>query len=346
MDPFMNRRRQIFDRVMERSEQGDIFFSPILMQFAAHYIGRTYKEFYLDHEVLVKANLACRSEFDLDTVGLISDPYREASAYGLSFSFPEESVPRPHGSLIQTLEDVFNLKDPDVHYATRTCDRIKGTKLLRGAVGKDTPIIGWIEGPLAEACALVGVSDMLLKLVSDSEFSHQILQKMMPTAKSFALAQIEAGADIIGVGDAICSQISPKMYAEYIKPLHSEIFSFIQAHDTMVKLHICGNITHLLLHLAELKPDIIDLDWMVDMDLAYQVFGSEIIRSGNIDPASVIETQPSEMVHHTTCCLVKAEQGRPFILSGGCEITPLTPMKNLTAMRKAARNGFSEWKTW
>jgi MtaA/CmuA family methyltransferase len=341
MDPFMNRRRQLFNKVMERSDQGDIFFSPILMQFAAHYIGRTYKDFYLDHEVLVAANLACMNEFDLDTVGLISDPYREASAFGLELSFPEESVPRPHGPLIQTREDIFNLKDPNVHSAFRTHDRIKGTELLRREVGKDTPVIGWIEGPLAEACSLAGVSDMLLKLVSDPDFSHQILQKMMPAAKSFALAQIKAGANIIGVGDAICSQISPEMYAEYIKLLHDEIFSFIQAHDTMVKLHICGNITHLLPHLAELKPDIIDLDWMVDMDLAYQVLGPGIIRSGNLDPAAVIEIQPPEMLHHTTHCLVKAEQGRPFILSGGCEITPLTPMENLKAMRNAARNSLS-----
>ncbi len=182
---------------------------------------------------------------------------------------------------------------------------------------------------------------MLFKLACDPDFSRLVLQKMMHTAKSFALAQIEAGADVMGVGDAICSQISPKMYSEYVKPLHDDLFRFIQKQDTMVKLHICGNIKHLLSHLAELTPDIIDLDWMVNMEDAYKILDSGIIRCGNIDPVVVIETQSPEKIFNTTSSLIRAEQGRPFILSGGCEITPLTPVENLKAMKDAARSSSS-----
>jgi hypothetical protein len=34
----------------------------------------------------------------------------------------------------------------------------------------------------------------------------------MITAKNFAKAQIEAGCDLIGIGDAICSQIDSDTY--------------------------------------------------------------------------------------------------------------------------------------
>lgn len=323
---------------MERSEQGDIFFSPILMQFAAHHIGRTYKEFYLDHQVLAKANLSCVRDFGMDTVGLISDPYRETSAFGVAFDFPEESVPRIQASLIEDIEDIMQLSGPDIYKAKRTRDRIDGTSLLRKSVGKKMPVIGWIEGPLAEACSLVGLEKMLLKMVSDPNFSSRILQKMMPTAKAFALAQIEAGADVIGVGDAICSQINPQMYETIVKPFHDELFRFIQEQDAMVKLHICGKITHLLSHIADLGPDIVDLDWMVDMENSYLILGQDIIRCGNIDPAAVIEAESPGVVFNKSSALVKSEQGRPFILSGGCEITPLTPSENLKAMKTAARH--------
>lgn len=332
----MGQRQRIYETVIKRSEKGDIFFAPILMQFAAHHIGKTYKDFYLDYEVLTAANLACMEDFGMDAVGLISDPYREASAYGLAMDFPDESVPRPQAPLISCIEDIDQLPDPDIYSATRTRDRIDGVGLLRQSVEPKTPVIGWIEGPLAEACDLVGVQKMLLNLVCDPEFAAAVLKKMMPTAKAFAKAQIEAGADIVGVGDAICSQISPDMYATLIKPLHDELFRFIQAHDAMVKLHICGKITHLLPHLADLAPDIIDLDWMVDMGNAYQILGPKIIRCGNIDPAAVIEMQSSATVFEAACELVKREQGRPFILSGGCEITPLTPVENLKALKQAA----------
>ena len=159
---------------------------------------------------------------------------------------------------------------------------------------------------------------------------------MVPTAKAFALAQIEAGCDIIGMGDAICSQISPAMYTAYIKDLHKELVDFIHANGALVKIHICGDITHLLPHLREVGPDILDLDWMVDMEEAYQVLGSKIIRAGNLDPAGVVEQRSSEAVFAQTRALVERERGRPFILSAGCEITPLTPPENLLAMRQAA----------
>jgi uroporphyrinogen-III decarboxylase len=46
---------------------------------------------------------------------------------------------------------------------------------------------------------------------------------------------------------------------------------------------------------------------------------------------------PAEAVFEKTRILINQERGRPFILSAGCEITPLTPPKNLLAMREAAR---------
>jgi MtaA/CmuA family methyltransferase len=330
-------RDTFFNTIMDKSEGGDIFFRPILMQFAAHHIGKTYREFYTDHEVLVEANIACMETFGMDAVGLISDPTREAEAFGARFDYLEEGVPRCTHYPVKTREEIEALPEPDVRRSPRTADRIAGVQLFRERLGDDVPLIGWVEGPLAEACDLVGVSDMLMKLAMDKAFSKALLAKVLPTAKAFAQAQIEAGCDIIGIGDAICSQISPRMYKELVHPLHAELIDFIHDQGALTKLHICGNITHLLPHLRELHPTIVDLDWMVEMDHAYEVLGPEIIRGGNLDPAGVIEQLPAAEVAAQTRELVAKERGRPFILAGGCEITPLTPPENLKAMREASR---------
>lgn len=333
----MDFRTQFFNTVKERSAAGDVFFRPILMQFAAHQIGKTYREFYLNHENLVAANLACMEIYGMDAVGLISDPMREAEAFGIHCVYSEETVPHAPEPLIKTIEDIRTLENPDISLAKRTQDRIAGAHLYREKLDNDYPVIGWIEGPLAEACDLVGVSEMLVKLAVEPEFSKLLLAKMVPTAKAFAQAQIEAGCQIIGMGDAICSQISPRMYKKYVKGLHREIIDFIHSQGALVKVHICGDITHLLPHLRDLNPDIVDLDWKVDMDHAYETLGPNIIRAGNLDPAGVIEQLSAEAVYEKTKALVEKERERPFILSGGCEITPLTPPENLLAMRWASR---------
>jgi len=328
----------LIKQIRNRSENGIPFFRPILMQFAAQQIGHSYRDFYLNHEVLVAANLTCQSEFGMDAVGLISDPYRESSAFGVELDYPQDSVPRPRAALIRTLENISTLQIPDIMQAKRTRDRIDGVRLFRQKLDADVPVIGWIEGPLAEACTLTGVKQMMSWLRKEPQASDEILQKMVPVAKAFAQAQILAGANIIGIGDAICSQISPAMYVRFVKHLHAEIIQFIQEQDAMVKLHICGDITHLLPHLAELKPDIVDLDWMVNMEQAFQILGPDIIRSGNLDPAGVIVSQSANTIYTVARELVLAERGRAFILAGGCEISPLTPPENLKAMQAAARN--------
>ncbi len=312
-------------------------FHPILMHFAARYAGYTYGEFASDYKALVDSNLKCLTDFGMDAVGVISDPYRETAAFGAKIDFPAEGVPRCKNILVRSQEDIDLLKTPDVYKSERTLDRIKAVESLRLHVGTSVPVIGWIEGPLAESCDLAGVNEILLKLFMEPDFVQRLMDKSLTTAKDFALAQVEAGCDIIGVGDAICSQIDADVYKDLVKEKHRELFEYIHSLGAKVKLHICGNITHLLGHIRELKPDIVDVDWMVDMDEAYDTLGEEIVRCGNLDPVAVIQDQEASEIRLKAEQLCKQEAGRPFILSGGCEITVNTPADHLRAMRKSSK---------
>ncbi len=320
--------REIFPNIKEEK----VPFRPILMRFAAGSIGAAYREFYLDHETLVRANLLCLEKYAMDAVGLISDPSREAEAFGAKFEYPDDSVPHCKYYPVKTVEDVESLKNPDIYASKRTRDRVEGAYLFQKELNGAVPVIGWIEGPLAEACDLAGVSEMMMKTAMEPDFTRKLLEKVTATAKDFARAQIEAGCSVIGMGDAICSQISPDMYRDFVKDLHAEIIDDIHGQGAAVKLHICGNITHLLPHVKETGADIVDIDSMVDMEEAYRVLGPEIIRCGNLDPVAVIEQGSPGSIKEAADGLVAREKGRPFILSGGCEITPDTPEDNLTAM--------------
>ncbi len=313
-------------------------FHPILMHFAARYSGFSYGRFASDYRALVESNLRCMEDFGMDAVGVISDPYRETAAFGAKVTFPDEAVPRCMEILIRSMEDIGLLKNPDVFREERTLDRIKGAELLRKKVGPDVPVIGWIEGPLAESCDLAGAQEVLLRIFMEPDFVKRLIDKILPTAKEFARAQVEAGCDIIGVGDAICSQVDRDTYREFVKEKHLELFEYIQSLGARVKLHICGDIAHLLEDLREIKPDIVDIDWMVDMDQAFEKLGSNIIRCGNLDPVSVIQNQKPGEIREETEQLCKQEKGRPFILSGGCEITVNTPVEHLRTMRLASQS--------
>jgi MtaA/CmuA family methyltransferase len=311
-------------------------FHPILMHFAARYSGYSYGRFASDYRALVESNIRCREEFGMDAVGVISDPYRETSAFGARITFPDEAVPRCPEIIVRSQEDIRQLKNPDVHKEERTLDRIRGAGALRKAVGDRVPVIGWIEGPLAESCDLAGVNEVLIRILTEPDFVNLLMERIMVTAKDFARAQVEAGCDIIGVGDAICSQVDAENYRTFVKERHRELFEYIHSLGARVKLHICGNITHLLEDIREVSPDIVDIDWMIDMDHAFKKLGGEIIRCGNLDPVSVIQERDPDKIRYETDLLCRKEKNRPFILSGGCEITVNTPPEHLKAMRFAS----------
>jgi MtaA/CmuA family methyltransferase len=331
----MNKQQLFKDLLKGKISKERVFFRPILMHFAARFNNTTYGRFASDYKVLVESNVRAMEYFDTDMVSLISDPYRETSAFGARIEYIDEGVPRCHDKIIKTMDDVRNLPIPEVGKCERTLDRIKGAAYFQKMLNNTVPVSGWIEGPLAEACDLTGVNEMLIYLMIDPDFSNFLMDKCMITAKDFAKAQIEAGCDIIGIGDAICSQIDKDSYDLYVKDRHRELIAFIHECGAFVKLHICGNISHLLESLKGLNADIVDLDWQVDIENAREILGNEVVLGGNINPV-LVQDKLEEEVYALSIRLVDKYKDQKYLLAAGCEITVLTPHKNLIAMRRAS----------
>ncbi len=160
---------------------------------------------------------------------------------------------------------------------------------------------------------------------------------MTAVAIAFAEAQLEAGADIIGLGDAVASLVSPAMYRQFALPYEQRIFAAVKAKGGLARLHICGNTTKILADMPGSGADLIDLDWMVDMAQAAEIYGDQVAICGNFDPVAVmLQGSPAQVAEATRRC---AQQGGPRWFSGaGCEIPDGTPHQNLRAQSLALRN--------
>ncbi|GHV02731.1 hypothetical protein FACS1894159_11690 [Bacteroidia bacterium] len=319
-----------------KTDDGRIPFHPILMMHAAYLNGHTYEEFMRDHRILVEDNLRALEVYDHDAVSVISDPFRETSAFGAKIHFDGNSSPRAE-KLINSAADIEALQIPDVGRCERTLDRIEGVALFRQKLGARFPVIGWVEGALAEAADLMGMEDVMMQMMLDPGMVHGLCDKTQRVAEDFAVAQIDAGANIIGVGDAICSQIPPEMYAEFAFARQKELFRAIHERGALVKLHICGDIIHLLPYLAQLDVDILDVDHMVDMPDAYRTMGPEVMLCGNLDPVSVIMKGDRQLIRTKFEQVRAAIPLKNWIVMGGCEIPMFTPKENMTLLREISR---------
>jgi MtaA/CmuA family methyltransferase len=220
--------------------------------------------------------------------------------------------------------------------AARTRDRLQALQLYRERVGGHYPICGWIEGAAAEAGVLLGVTQFLEDTMLEPDETHKLLQRCADQAVAFGLAQLEAGADIIGIGDAVASLMSPRAYREFALPYEQRIIQAIHNAGGLVKLHICGNTSNHLADMATTGADIIDVDWMVDWAEAVRTFAGIASTNGNFDPVGVLlRGTPEEVAAATQACL-DAGDARCMI-SAGCEVPVDTPHANLLAQYEVLR---------
>ena len=304
---------------------------PILMGFAADFIGSDYAAFASDHRVLVEANRRCVEFFGFDQLSAISDPYRETSAFGAQLEFVKDAPPRCIRHPLESEKDLSLLRRPDPATSPRMRDRVQAVEeLARFARGRYS-ILGWIEGPAAEAADLRGVTNFLMDSAVDAAFSAELMDLCVEVGIRFAVAQLEAGADTIGIGDAVASQVSPATYEQLVLPREARLVEAIHDAGSLVRLHICGDITHLLPHVAVLGADIVDLDWMVDMGEARRVLGRKTALTGNLDPVNAVLRSTPEKIREGFR-RIYAQVGDPYCVGAGCEVPIGTPPENLKAL--------------
>jgi MtaA/CmuA family methyltransferase len=310
---------------------------PITMQFAAGRIERKYYDYVTDYRVLVEGQLRVAEEFGFDHVGCISDPTREAADCGAAIIFHEDSPPDidESNALLADKSRLAKLKMPDPLGNGRMHDRIKAAALFKEKAGKDKIIEGWIEGPCAEGADLRGINTIMTDFFEDAGFVKDLFEFTTELGLVFAKTQIEAGVDLMGIGDAAASLVGPKIYEEFIWPYEKRLIDGIHNLGAAVRLHICGDTRKIVEGMGLLGAEMIDLDYPCPVKLAREKTGPKQVICGNINPVSVLrEASPEEIYKAIKNC--HKEAGANFIIGAGCEVTRDTPIENIKVLRQYA----------
>lgn len=323
--------RQRFMAAMKGEPTDRVPVFPLLMFLAVDRAGITYREYATNGQALAEAQLLVQERFDLDAITACSDAFRVsadlAASMGGEMAYPESKPPYLRKPLITSAGDLDKVGRPDpMEGKSRMYDRVLGVSEVVKAVSGRVAVLGWIDMPFAEACSICGVSEFMLLLVDDPALAHRILARLTEIVIDFALAQVEAGADMIGAGDAATSLISPDMYSEFALPYEQQVCQAIHEAGSLVKLHVCGNTTHLLDKMATCGADLFNVDHLVPLARARDVYAAHgKCFKGNLDPvAHVMQATPDECRKRAHECMAIAE-GTRYMLSAGCEVPAETP---------------------
>jgi len=161
-----------------------------------------------DYQVLVKANEQCAKDFGIDQLSCISDPYRETHGFGAIIEYLKDGPPRSTHPL-QDSKDLSKLLKPDPLKSERMRDRIKAAEAYKETSNAEYSILGWIEGPAAEAANLRDVTTFMMDLIEDDVFASELMDVCVEAGITFARAQVDAGADTIGDRVTIAGNMDP-----------------------------------------------------------------------------------------------------------------------------------------
>lgn len=312
-------------------------FHPIIMRWAAEYADIPYRDFCCDFKSKSYAYIKCAEDFDIDWVTVMSDAYCEAVGFGLKVEFPENDLPLETGGHLPDLDAVANLKRYDIHDNPRIVNTIHTIEEFRKNVGGKRFILGWVEGPIAEYGDIRGLTNAAMDFYDNPEAVHHAMDVILEVALDSLSAQIKAGADCIGIGDAFCSQIGPAIYKDFAFQREKILVDRIHELGAFAKLHICGNTSTILPDMIKTGADIIDVDHLVgSMEPFHSFLSPTQVFSGNCDPVEIIQNSSLEEIKTNVQQSFHQSKGRT-ITSAGCEITPGTSQENFKAFRDFAK---------
>ena len=311
---------------------------PLLMFLAADRSHMPYRRYATDGQALADAQLKVRQEYGVDAITSCSDAFRVSADLGGEMAYPEDRTPYLLKPLVTSQDDLNHLKKPDFSPHGRMMDRVNATRAMVKAAGDECLVLGWVDMPFAEACSLCGVSEFMLMLIEQPELAHNLLEFLTEIVIDFALAQVEAGAPMIGAGDAAASLISPRSYRQFALPYEQRVCQAVHAAGKsatiaagksatsaagggLVKLHICGKTTHLLADVVQSGADLFNVDYLVDLAAARKVYeAAGKCFKGNLDPVGDMLQASAEECSQVAARCLQLAQGSRYMLSAGCEV--------------------------
>jgi len=243
---------------------------------------------------------------------------------------------------IKTMEDLDDLE-------ARPVSEIEGIKLLKDSSSKINELApGYasrlaVLGPTIDAARLTGLEDWIVGTVENPDFVQKEMRLVTDATKARAL-EIVNNTDtlIIVVADtfASISNISPKIYKEFVFPYEMEIFQDLQkASDgsKMIGIHICGFIDPIMEDVAQLPLDWIELDGPSSLQKLFEATQGKMMIRGNVGGEIFSEGTRDQIYEAVKQCVEVASGSPKYVLSTGCQIPLNAPLEQVRHFIDAAQ---------
>ncbi len=299
--------------------------------------GVSFLEMCRDVDRAVEVSLQPLSLVGTEAVIFFSDIFVPVEGMGVDLDFkPGPVMAEP----IRTRAQVDALRNPDPRESVPHVFEILRT--LRGELEKhEAPLLGFAGAPFTLACYMVEgqgsrhFSTVKRMMYREPELFAALLDALADMTVAYLNAQIEAGAQAVQLFDTWAGMLGPEDYRRWALPIHQRIAAQLDREKAPLILYVTDG-GHVVDEMIEAGPDVISLDWRLDLADAARRAGDRVSIQGNFDPTS-LHAPPEEIARRVREMAAAGSAARGHILNLGHGCHPDTPVEGVRAFTDAAR---------
>jgi MtaA/CmuA family methyltransferase len=324
--------RQLFlDAVTRRNRSGRVCYgtgTSIACRELMDHVGAHFPEAHLDAEKMAALAMAGHTVLGLDVVMPLFSVCHEAAAMGCNVNWGGPDMMPEAGKPI--FHDLDDIRIPaDLLKRPGCAVPLEAIALLKKRLGDDAAVCGKVFGSWTQSYHCFGVENFLIGTLDDPGKTHRILDRLLPVAIEFALAQIDAGADCILLADHATRDLcSPKAYETFLIERHRRL---AEAIPVPVILHICGDTRDRIGMIARTGLDCFHWDTKTGSpDQVRELAGDRLALMGGISNLKLLQSTPDEIAADART----AARADIDVVGPECAIPLATPLANLKAVMR------------
>ncbi len=274
--------------------------------------------------------------YALDAAILFSDILTVPDAMGLGLSFALGEGPK-FAHPVRDEAAVAKLEVPDMNKLRYVFDAVAS---IRKALNGRVPLIGFSGSPWTLACYMVegaGSDDYRLvktMMYSRPDLMHRMLEVNAAAVAQYLNAQVEAGAQAVMIFDSWGGVLADGAFQEFSLAYTKRVLQQLKReHDGQRIPHIVftkgGGLW--LEEIAAAQPDVVGLDWTVNLGTARARVGDKVALQGNIDP-NVLFAGPAQIRAEVTRTLESYGAPGGHIFNLGHGISQHTPPESVSVL--------------
>jgi uroporphyrinogen decarboxylase len=267
-------------------------------------------------ELAAEVTMQPLRRFELDAAILFSDIMTPLQGMGVTIDFapgPIVAQPIRSDAQIDALPPLVPLRD--VPFVMET------VRLVRANVPRGAPLIGFAGGPFTLFCYLVcGKPSKEFEaarsfLYAHPESSERLLDKLADAMSAYLRAQAEAGAQALMLFESWAGLLGPREFQRFA--LRAAKRTLAGLADVGVPLiYYPNNGGALLDQIADVKVDVVGIDWRTPLSVARRTLGPGKAVQGNLDPAALFSS-PTDLRAHVDAVLAEAGPGPGHVFNLG-----------------------------